>query len=163
MRYLIVILASLILMGCAKYNATNEFFKKPNSKAFVEAFGGGYGFSSGQITPELAIMGAFYECEKSNPLILCELERINNDTVSSVEEKNKWKNVYIILFSLFFYYKSSGPFLGLFILMIISDYLFAKYIANQEGLKKNYCYIFHLYTAFHFYYILNILTLLFLT
>ena len=55
---------------------------------------------------------------------------------SFIIEKNKWKNVYIILFSLFFYYKSSGPFLGLFILMIISDYFFARYIAKQEGLKK---------------------------
>ena len=55
---------------------------------------------------------------------------------SFIIEKNKWKNVYIILFSLFFYYKSSGPFLGLFILMIISDYFFARYIANQEGIKK---------------------------
>ena len=42
--------------------------------------------------------------------------------------KNKWKKIYIIAFSLFFYYKSSGPFLGLFVLMIVSDFLFAKYI-----------------------------------
>lgn len=50
--------------------------------------------------------------------------------------KNKWKKVYIIAFSLFFYYKSSGPFLGLFILMIVSDFLFAKYIVKQSGAKK---------------------------
>ena len=93
-RNLIIILASLILVGCAKYNATNEYFKKPNSKAFVEAFGGGYGFSSGQISPELAIMGAFYECEKVNLLSWCELEKINNDNISSIEEKNKWKSFY---------------------------------------------------------------------
>jgi len=94
MRYLIVILASWILVGCAKYNATNEYFKKPNNKAFVEAFGGGYGFSSGQISPELAIMGAFYECEKVNLLSWCELEKINNDNISSIEEKNRWKSFY---------------------------------------------------------------------
>ena len=66
-RALFAILASLILVGCGKYNATNEFYKKPNSKAFVETFDGGYGFSWGQISSELAIMGAFYECEKKNP------------------------------------------------------------------------------------------------
>ena len=93
-RTLIIILTSLILVGCAKYNATNEFYKKPNSKAFVETFDGGYGFSSGQISPELAIMGAFYECEKHNLLRFCELERINNDNISSMEEKNKWKSFY---------------------------------------------------------------------
>ena len=47
-------------------------------------------------------------------------------------DKNKWKKIYIIAFSLFFYYKSSGPFLGLFVLMIVSDFLFAKYIAKQS-------------------------------
>jgi hypothetical protein len=44
-RALFAILASLILVGCGKYNATNEFYKKPNSKAFVDTFDGGYGFS----------------------------------------------------------------------------------------------------------------------
>ncbi len=53
-----------------------------------------------------------------------------------VIEKNKWKKLYIIFFSLFFYYKSSGPFLGLFILMIVCDFLFAKIIAKKTGLKK---------------------------
>jgi len=61
--------------------------------------------------------------------------------------KNKWKKIYIIAFSLFFYYKSSGPFLGLFVLMIVSDFLFAKYIAKQSGLKKKiYLFISLLYS-----------------
>ncbi len=53
-----------------------------------------------------------------------------------IVDKNKFKKIYIILFSLFFYYKSSGPFLGLFILMIVSDFYFAKYISKQYGVKK---------------------------
>ena len=62
-------------------------------------------------------------------------------------DKNKWKKIYIIAFSLFFYYKSSGPFLGLFVLMIVSDFLFAKYIAKQYGLKKKiYLFISLLYS-----------------
>ena len=61
--------------------------------------------------------------------------------------KNKWKKIYIIAFSLFFYYKSSGPFLGLFVLMIVRDFLFAKYIAKQSGLKKKiYLFISLLYS-----------------
>ena len=59
--------------------------------------------------------------------------------------KNKWKKIYIIAFSLFFYYKSSGPFLGLFVLMIVSDFLFAKYIA------KKYIFSFLCYIVCHFY------------
>ncbi len=41
---------------------------------------------------------------------------------------SKWKEVFVILFSLFFYYKSSGPFLLIFITMIIADYQIAKAI-----------------------------------
>ncbi len=50
--------------------------------------------------------------------------------------KESLRKVYIILFSLFFYYKSSGPFLALFALMILSDYLFALAIEKSEGRKK---------------------------
>ena len=53
-----------------------------------------------------------------------------------IVHQNKWKKIYIIAFSLFFYYKSSGPFLGLFVLMILSDYLFAHAIHKNEGVKK---------------------------
>ena len=50
--------------------------------------------------------------------------------------QNTWKKLYIISFSLFFYYKSSGPFLCLFILMILSDYFFAIVIDKKNGIKK---------------------------
>ena len=53
-----------------------------------------------------------------------------------IVNQNKWKKLYIIAFSLFFYYKSSGPFLALFVLMIFSDYLFAQAIHKNEGKKK---------------------------
>ena len=53
-----------------------------------------------------------------------------------IVHQNKWKKSYIIAFSLFFYYKSSGPFLALFVLMIFSDYLFAHAIHKSEGRKK---------------------------
>jgi alginate O-acetyltransferase complex protein AlgI len=50
--------------------------------------------------------------------------------------QNYWRKIYIILFSLFFYYKSSGPFIGLFGLMILSDYFFAIQIHKSNGNKK---------------------------
>jgi alginate O-acetyltransferase complex protein AlgI len=43
---------------------------------------------------------------------------------------SKWREIYVILFSLFFYYKSSGPFLLIFITMIIADYQIAKAIES---------------------------------
>lgn len=55
---------------------------------------------------------------------------------AALVQKNTWRKIYIISFSLFFYYKSSGPFLGLFALMIVSDYLFALVIEKQQGIKK---------------------------
>ena len=55
---------------------------------------------------------------------------------AALVQKNIWRKIYIISFSLFFYYKSSGPFLGLFVLMIVSDYLFALAIEKQNGIKK---------------------------
>ena len=56
---------------------------------------------------------------------------------SVLAKANTLRKVYIIVFSLFFYYKSSGPFLGLFVLMILSAYLFALAIHKSNGwLKK---------------------------
>jgi len=43
-------------------------------------------------------------------------------------DKSVLKKAYVILFSLFFYYKSSGPYLIFFIIMIIADYNFAHWI-----------------------------------
>lgn len=51
-------------------------------------------------------------------------------------KQNNFKKIYIICFSLFFYYKSSGPFLFLFILMIIIDYFLAFLIYKKEGVSK---------------------------
>ncbi|MEK0439183.1 MAG: Peptidoglycan O-acetyltransferase, partial [Bacteroidota bacterium] len=55
---------------------------------------------------------------------------------AALVQKNTCRKIYLISFSLFFYYKSSGPFLGLFALMIVSDYLFALAIEKQQGIKK---------------------------
>jgi len=55
---------------------------------------------------------------------------------AALVQKNTWRKLYIIAFSLFFYYKSSGPFLGLFALMIVSDYLFALAIQKSQGTRK---------------------------
>ena len=51
-------------------------------------------------------------------------------------KQNNLKKFYIICFSLFFYFKSSGPFLLLFILMIIIDYFLAFLIYKKEGISK---------------------------
>ena len=50
--------------------------------------------------------------------------------------QNALRKVYLIAFSLFFYYKSSGPFLGLFLFQIIIDYFFARKIERAEGNAK---------------------------
>jgi len=55
---------------------------------------------------------------------------------AAIIQRNAWRKAYIIAFSLFFYYKSSGPFLGLFALMILSDYLFALFIQKKSGIAK---------------------------
>jgi hypothetical protein len=54
---------------CAKQSslALNAFNEKPNNKAFVISSSDGWCFSTVQVSTELAIMGAFYECEKKNP------------------------------------------------------------------------------------------------
>ncbi len=66
MKKLILILASLILVGCAKQSslALYAFNEKPNNKAFVITSSDGWGFSTAQVSAEFSIMGAFYECEK---------------------------------------------------------------------------------------------------
>ena len=79
MKKLIIILTSLILVGCVKQSslALYAFNEKPNNKAFVITSADGWGFSTAQVSTELAIIGAFYECEKKNPISLCELEKVN--------------------------------------------------------------------------------------
>jgi hypothetical protein len=53
------------------------------------------------------------------------------------------RKLYVILFSLFFYYKSSGPFILIFILLIICDYNFAtpsiaaKFLIEFQKTKFN--------------------------
>jgi hypothetical protein len=95
-RTLFAILVSLILMSCVKQSslALYAFNEKSNNKAFVITSSDGWGFSTAQVSTELAIMGAFYECEKKNPLSLCELEKVNNKYIFSKEEKNRWKDFY---------------------------------------------------------------------
>jgi D-alanyl-lipoteichoic acid acyltransferase DltB (MBOAT superfamily) len=50
--------------------------------------------------------------------------------------KSSWKLLYLIAFSLFFYYKSSGPFLLLFVLIICCDYLIALWLNRLDGNKR---------------------------
>jgi len=50
--------------------------------------------------------------------------------------KSTWKLAYLIVFSLFFYYKSSGPFLLLFVGVITFDYILALWIYRLEGIKR---------------------------
>ena len=79
-----------------------------------------------------------------------------------------WKKIYVIAFSLFFYYKSSGPFLLLFVLMILSDYYFASLINKKEGkwkkiylwLALSYSLSFLLYFKYANFFIQNFNTLL---
>jgi alginate O-acetyltransferase complex protein AlgI len=51
-------------------------------------------------------------------------------------KKEPLKLAYLILFSLFFYYKSSGPFLALFVGIITCDYFLAQWINRLNGLRK---------------------------
>jgi alginate O-acetyltransferase complex protein AlgI len=46
------------------------------------------------------------------------------------------KRIYVILFSCFFYYKSSGPYVLLFIGMIFGDFIIALLIEKFSGYKK---------------------------
>jgi hypothetical protein len=46
------------------------------------------------------------------------------------------RKFYLVAFSLFFYYKSSGPFLALFLTQVTCDYAFAHWIQKKEGVAK---------------------------
>lgn len=46
------------------------------------------------------------------------------------------RKLYLVAFSLFFYYKSSGPFLALFLTQVTCDYVFAQWIQKLEGISK---------------------------
>ena len=50
--------------------------------------------------------------------------------------QNALRKIYVIAFSLFFYYKSSGPFLALFVFQIVVDFLFARRIEQSKGTSK---------------------------
>ncbi|MFM6943510.1 MAG: MBOAT family O-acyltransferase [Aquirufa sp.] len=50
--------------------------------------------------------------------------------------QNALRKIYLIAFSLFFYYKSSGPFLALFVFQIVVDFLFARRIERAEGTSR---------------------------
>ena len=50
--------------------------------------------------------------------------------------QNALRKIYVIAFSLFFYYKSSGPFLALFVFQIVVDFLFARKIDRSEGTSR---------------------------
>lgn len=45
---------------------------------------------------------------------------------------NLFRKLFLIAFSLFFYYKSSGPYIGIFIAMIILDYNIALYLERLQ-------------------------------
>ena len=61
---------------------------------------------------------------------------------AAIVKHHFWKKIYVIAFSIFFYYKSSGPFLSLFVFMILSDYYFASLIHKKEGRwKKVYLWV----------------------
>jgi len=80
-----------------------------------------------------------------------------------LNNKGILRKIYLVLFSLFFYYKSSGPYLGLFVLMIISDYFFALWMDRSEGIKRKiyltlaifYSLSFLLYFKYSNFFILN--------
>jgi alginate O-acetyltransferase complex protein AlgI len=48
------------------------------------------------------------------------------------------RKCYLVAFSLFFYYKSSGPFLALFLTQVTCDYVFAHWIQKKEGVAKKF-------------------------
>ena len=58
--------------------------------------------------------------------------------------KKLLKITYLICFSLFFYYKSSGPFLLLFMGVIICDFFLAQWINRLNGVKRKILLIFTL-------------------
>ncbi len=66
---------------------------------------------------------------------------------SFVVHKNKIRNVFIIIFSLYFYYKASGLFVILLLLTVSLDYLFSTLIKRQ---KKAYARKLLLFTGIMF-------------
>lgn len=57
-------------------------------------------------------------------------------------KKGPAKLIYLIVFSLFFYYKSSGPFLLLFAGVIACDFFLARWIAGLQGNKRKTLFAF---------------------
>jgi len=55
---------------------------------------------------------------------------------SIVYKHNKLKNIYLTLFSVFFYYKSSGLYFILLLITAVVDYNLAKQIARTENSRK---------------------------
>jgi D-alanyl-lipoteichoic acid acyltransferase DltB (MBOAT superfamily) len=55
---------------------------------------------------------------------------------SIVYKHNKLKNIYLTLFSIFFYYKSSGLYFILLLITAVVDYNLAKQIARTENNRK---------------------------
>ena len=64
--------------------------------------------------------------------------------------KKLLKIIYLICFSLFFYYKSSGPFLLLFMGVIICDYFLAHWINRLNGVKRKFLLILTLVYSLSF-------------
>ena len=55
---------------------------------------------------------------------------------SFIYKKPLAKKLYVIAFSIFFYYKSSGPYVALFLGMILCDFIIALLIERYHGFKK---------------------------
>ena len=60
---------------------------------------------------------------------------------SLVYKHNKLKNIYLTLFSIFFYYKSSGLYFLLLLLTAVVDYNLARQIARTEIKRKRTIYL----------------------
>jgi len=70
---------------------------------------------------------------------------------SLLYNKDLLRKLYLIIFSLFFYYKSSGPFLIIFILLILGDYNFAKYIERIKSTRaRKFLLIFSILISLSF-------------
>jgi hypothetical protein len=87
-------LVAMALTGCVSFVAVDAYKVQKQNKAFVKTFDGGFGVSTNQYNEELAIMGAFYNCEVNNPISLCELAFINHEPATDLL-KYRWKQQYI--------------------------------------------------------------------
>ena len=65
-------------------------------------------------------------------------------------KKEPLKLTYLILFSLFFYYKSSGPFLMLFVGIIACDFFLAQWLNKLNGVKRKLLLICTLFYSLSF-------------